>query len=61
LPTAASLVELVALLFFELFHRKDVVEQPFEDDSIAVDRNINFILVTDLFETFVEVFHVLDQ
>ena len=49
LPSTASadaVQGLVALLFlFELFHGENVVKQPFKDDCITVNRNIDLILV----------------
>jgi len=50
----------IALLFFIFFHGKDVVEEPLKDDGIAVDRDVDLVVVRDFLETSVEIFHVLD-
>jgi hypothetical protein len=51
----------LGLLLFVLFHCEDVVEQPLKDDRVAVNADINFVVVADLFEAAVEVLHILDQ
>lgn len=51
---------LFSVLLLILLHREDVVEQPFEDNCIAVDRDVDFVVVRDLLQTSVEVLHVLD-
>ena len=40
---------------------KNVVEQPLKDGGIAMDGDVNLIVVRDLLETFVKVLHVLDE
>lgn len=47
------------MLFLILFHAHDVVEEPFKDDGVAVDGDVDLVLVRDLLEALVEVFHVL--
>ena len=51
----------VCLLVLKLLHGQDVVEQPLEDDSIAVDGDIDYIYVGDLLEALSEVPHILFQ
>lgn len=62
IATSADAIEnLVSLLlFFILFHRKNVVEEPLEDDCITVDRYVNFVLITDFLEALIKVLHVLN-
>lgn len=52
---------LIGLLFFVLLHGKNVVEEPLEDHRITVNRDINLIIVRDLLQASVKVFHVLDE
>ena len=51
----------VTLLFFILFHGKDVVQEPLEDDGIAVNGDVDLVVVRYFLETSVEVFHIFDQ
>jgi hypothetical protein len=49
------------LLLFVFFHGEYVVEQPFKNDCVAVDTDVNLVVVTYFFKTPVEVLHVLNK
>ena len=51
----------IVFLLFVLFNGKNVTEQPFKNLSVAVDRDINFLVVRNLFKAPVEVLHVADK
>ena len=52
---------LISLLLLVLLHGEDVVEEPLEDDSVAVDGDVDLVVVRDFLQAPVEVFHILDQ
>lgn len=62
LPTTASPVRLVGLLLLlVLLHGEDVIKQPLEDDGVAVDGDIDLVLIRYFLEALVKVFHVFDE
>ena len=52
---------LIGLLLFVLFHGEDVVQEPLEDGCVAVNRNIDLVVVTDLFQAAIEILHVFNE
>lgn len=48
----------LSLLFLILLHSKYVIQQPLEDLSVAVNTNVNLVLIADLLKTLFEVLHV---
>lgn len=52
----SSFVLLLVVLF-----RQDVLQQPFKNSGITVNRNIYFITIRYLIETSFKIFHVLNQ
>jgi hypothetical protein len=52
---------ILALLLFILLHRKNIIQEPLKDLSVTVDRNVDLIIVADLFQASVEVLHILDE
>jgi len=49
------------LFFLKLLHGEDIIEEPFENDSVAVDGYVNLVLVRDLFKAFIKILHVFHQ
>jgi hypothetical protein len=45
----------------KFFLSEDIVQKPFKNTSITVDRDVNLIILRYLFEAFVKVLHVLHQ
>lgn len=56
---AVAIVGPVVLLV--LLHGEDVAEEPLENVCVAVNADVDFVVVRDLLQTLVEVLHVLDQ
>ena len=60
-PNGSVELLLLALFLLILFHGENVVEKPFEDDSIAVNRDIDFVVIRNLFQAPIEILHIFYQ
>lgn len=61
LPIALHEAFIFGLLLFVFFHGEDVIEEPFENLSVAVNADVDLIVVANLFKAPVEVLHVFDE